>query len=127
MAGLRAVEARGYFDVEVSCKGPLAQPPQACFLDGLQVATGATLGKRTLHWIQADRIAVRFKNIETGKTAVLRPTPALVGLLTSLKAQPKAVSGEGTDRKAAHAHLEPVARKIASMPEKEIITTEPDR
>ena len=31
MIGLRAVEAEGYFDVEVACEGPLAKPPQACF------------------------------------------------------------------------------------------------
>ena len=37
MIGLRAVEAKGYFDVEVTCEGPLAKPPQACFLDGVQV------------------------------------------------------------------------------------------
>jgi len=127
MAGLRAVGAKGYFDVEVTCEGPFAQPPQACFLDGLQVATGATLGKRTLHWVQADRIAVRMKNTKTGKTAVLRPTPVLVRLLTSFKPEPRAASRPGTGRQAADAHLESVARKIASMPEKEIITAEEDR
>jgi len=127
MAGLRAVEARGYFDVEVVCEGPFARPPQACFLDGLQVATGATLGKRTLRWVQADRVSVHLRNTRTGKTAVLRPTPALVGLLTSLKGQPEAASGEDTERKAAHAHLERVARRIASMPEQEIITAEGDQ
>ena len=62
MIGLRAVEAKGYFDVEVTCEGPLAKPPQSCFLDGVQVATGATLGKRTLQWVQADRLTVRIKN-----------------------------------------------------------------
>ena len=128
MAGLRAVNARGYFDVEVTCEGPLAQPPQACFLDGLQVATGATLGKRTLHWVQADRITVRLKNTKTGKTAVLRPTPVLLTLLTSSKAQPKIAGGERTDdEKAAHARLESLARRIAAMPEREIITAEPAR
>ena len=34
MAGLRAVEAEGYFDVELACEGPFAKPPQSCFLDG---------------------------------------------------------------------------------------------
>ena len=70
MIGLRAVEAKGYFDVEVTCEGPLAKPPQSCFLDGVQVATGATLGKRTLQWVQADRLTMRIKNTRTGKTAV---------------------------------------------------------
>jgi formylmethanofuran dehydrogenase subunit E len=127
MAGLRAIEAKGYFDVEVVCEGPFAQPPQACFLDGLQVTTGATLGKRTLQWVQADRIAVRFKNTRTGKTAELRPTPALADLLPSFKARPKTASGGGTDRKADDTRLESVARKIAAMPESEIITTVPGR
>jgi formylmethanofuran dehydrogenase subunit E len=124
MAGLRAVGAKGYFDVEVRCEGPFAQPPQACFLDGLQVATGATLGKRTLHWVQADRIAVRFKNTRTGRTVALRPTPALAGLLTSLKPEPKGASPPGAERKAAGAHLESAARTIASMPERDMIATE---
>jgi len=127
MAGLRAIEAKGYFDVEVVCEGPFARPPQACFLDGLQVTTGATLGKRTLDWVQADRIAVRFKNTRTGKTAELRPTPSLAELLPSLKARSKAASGGGTDRKADDARLESVARKIAAMPESEIITAETGR
>jgi formylmethanofuran dehydrogenase subunit E len=127
MAGLRAVEAQGYFDVEVVCEGPFAHPPQACFLDGLQVTTGATLGKRTLQWVQADRIAVRFKNTRTGKTAELRPTPALLDLLPFFKARAKTASGGGSDRKVDDARLESVARKIAAMPESEIISTEPGR
>ena len=73
MIGLRAVEAKGYFDVEVTCEGPMAKPPQACFLDGVQVATGATMGKRTLHWVQADQILVRVKNTRTGKIVDVRP------------------------------------------------------
>jgi len=127
MAGLRAVGARGYFDVEVTCEGPFAQPPQACFLDGLQVTTGATLGKRTLHWVEAERIAVRLKNTRTGKTVELSPTPTLVGLLTPLKPERNAVSGQGIDRKAVDTQLESLARRIASMPERDIITTEHER
>jgi formylmethanofuran dehydrogenase subunit E len=118
MAGLRAVKAKGYFDVEVTCEGPFAKPPQGCFLDGVQVATGATLGKRTLQWVQADQIAVRIKNTRTGKTAVVRPTPALLGLLASFKSQPKAGAGHG--HKAHDAQLAVIARRIANMPEREV-------
>ncbi len=117
MIGLRSVEACGYFDVEVTCEGPLAKPPQSCFLDGVQVATGATLGKQNLQWTPADRLTMRIKNTRTGKTAVLRPTPALLELLASFKPQPR----PGAD----HGHkddeqLEAIARKIATMPDKEI-------
>ena len=120
MIGLRAVEAKGYFDVEVTCEGPLAKPPQSCFLDGVQVATGATLGKRTLQWVQADRLTMRIKNTQTGKTAVLRPTPALLELLASFKSQPKAGADHG--HKADDEQLEAIARKIAAMPEREVAT-----
>jgi len=115
MIGLRAVEAKGYFDVEVTCEGPFAKPPQACFLDGVQVATGATMGKRTLNWVQAERIVVRVKNTRTGKTAELCPTPALMELLGAFKSKPKAGAGHGADER-----LEAIARKIAGMGEKEV-------
>ncbi len=124
MAGLRAVGAKGYFDIEVTCEGPFAQPPRACFLDGLQVATGATLGKRALHWVQAERITVRFRNTKTGRTATLRPAPALVGLLGSLKMERLDAAKPATGQKAAHGELESVARRIASMPEQDVVTTE---
>jgi formylmethanofuran dehydrogenase subunit E len=118
MIGLRAVEAKGYFDVEVICEGPLAKPPQSCFLDGVQVATGATLGKRNLQWTQADRLTMRIKNTRTRKNAAISPTPALLELLTSFKPQPKAGADHG--HKADDEQLEAIARKIAAMPDKEI-------
>jgi formylmethanofuran dehydrogenase subunit E len=115
MIGLRAVEAKGYFDVEVTCEGPMAKPPQACFLDGVQVATGATMGKRTLHWVHADQILVRVKNTRSGRTAELRPTPALMELLAAFQPQAKAGAGHGPESKAGDEHLAAVARKIAAM------------
>ena len=122
MAGLRAVGAKGYFDVEVICEGPLAKPPQSCFLDGLQMGTGATLGKRTLEWVQADRLVVKVKNVQTGKRAELHPTDALLELLASFKPRPKNLDQGKTDHSAADEHLEAIARKIAALPEKDIAT-----
>ena len=119
MIGLRAVGAKGYFDVEVTCEGPMARPPQSCFLDGIQAATGATLGKRTLAWVQADRIAVRIGNTRTGQTVELRPTPMLLELLGSFKSQPKAGTGPGPGQQD-HERSEAIARKIATMPEQAV-------
>ena len=121
MIGLDAVGAKGYFDVEVTCEGPLAQPPQACFLDGIQAATGATMGKRTLNWVQADKLVVRVRNTQNGKTVELRPTPALLGLLASFKPEAKAGTGHGPGQQD-HERLEEIARKIAVMPEKDLAT-----
>ena len=120
MAGLRAVDAKGFFDVEVTCEGPLATPPQSCFLDGVQVGTGATLGKRNLRWVQGDQVVLRIKNTRTGKSAELRPTPALVSLLAWGK--PKAPAGNSPEDNAHRDHVEGLARKIASMTEREILT-----
>ena len=87
MAGLREVDAKGYFDVEVACEGPFVKPPKSCFLDGLQVATGATLGKRNLHWAGnlTDEIVVRVRNTRTDAQVEIRPTELLLEILGALK------------------------------------------
>jgi formylmethanofuran dehydrogenase subunit E len=122
MAGLRAVGAHGFFDVEVTCEGPFAKPPQSCFLDGLQVGTGATLGKRSIHWLPAERVLVRVKNTHTGKTVELRPTARLLELVALLK--PPAANGESKEEDHKHEHessVEALARQIAAMPDAEIV------
>ena len=89
LAGKDAVAAEGYFDVEVVIEGPFVKPPSSCFLDGVQVATGATWGKRNIEWLKAESIVLRVKNTRTGRTAEVRPTPALLKLATSFKPKPK--------------------------------------
>ena len=125
MCARRAVEAEGYFDVELTVEGPLVKPPHSCFLDGLQVSTGATLGKRNLKWVRAEKICVRVKNTRTGKVAHVRPTATLMELLTSFKPRPKAAE-TGTqpdedDHNRADRELESIARRIARLSEKEIL------
>ena len=127
MAGLRAIEAEGYFDVEVTCEGPFAGPPRSCLLDGLQVATGCTMGKRNLRWVKAKEVLVRMRNTQTGKQAEVRPTAALLELLRSFKPRPKAqTAGKDEDHDHAGGHredpLEAIARKIARLPEKKILS-----
>jgi len=61
VAGRRAAAAEGYFDVKVVAEGPFVKPPRSCFLDGLQVATGATWGKRNIEWSESDAILVRVR------------------------------------------------------------------
>ncbi len=73
------------------------------------------MGKRTLNWVQAERIIVRVKNTRTGKTAEIRPTPALMDLLGSFKSKATAGTGHRGDER-----LEAIARKIAGMGEKEV-------
>jgi formylmethanofuran dehydrogenase subunit E len=124
MAGLRAVEAAGYFDVEVICEGRLAKPPQSCFLDGLQVGTGATLGKRNLSWTQATEIVVRVKNTVNDKQAAVRPTAELVRLLSSFKPQSLNKQVDQNARHEPDPAVEALARKVAAMEDREILTVQ---
>lgn len=123
MAGRQAVDADGYFDVLVVAVGPFVKPPRSCFLDGLQVSTGATLGKRNLKWVKSDEIVVRFENTNTGKVAELRLSEKLIHLLASIKPAPKAAGTARDDRdhRLEHVSLEDIARKIAKMPESELV------
>jgi formylmethanofuran dehydrogenase subunit E len=128
-AGLRAVGADGYFDVDITVEGPLALPPQACFLDGLQVSTGATLGKRNLKWVEAPRLIVRVKNVRTGKVVVVRPTAEMVHWIASAKGAPLSPANPSLATSAAgHNHeakdsdsLDVVARRIARATEHEVL------
>jgi formylmethanofuran dehydrogenase subunit E len=126
MAGVREAGAHGYFDVEVTCEGPFVKPPNSCFLDGLQVATGATLGKRNLHWNpgKTDEIIVRVKNTRTGAVAEVRPSERLLNLLGKLKPRVKTEdAAAGTEHDHDHQHnVEALARTIAALPDSELLT-----
>jgi formylmethanofuran dehydrogenase subunit E len=134
-----AVGARGYFDIRVTCEGPFDRPPKSCFLDGVQVATGATLGKRNLGWVPGEQVAVRIENTRTGEKVVVRPTPKLLELLHSFKPHPKnALAGhehkhENGEHEDNHDHdhshqtakLEAIARRIAGLADAELFTVMP--
>jgi formylmethanofuran dehydrogenase subunit E len=121
MSALQAVGAEGYFDVEVTCDGPFAKPPASCFLDGIQIATGATLGKRNLRCVDGKDILVRIKNTRTGNTATLRPKADLLALLSQPKTEKSKDATDQLRRPNDHS-LETLSRKIATMPEMEILT-----
>lgn len=118
IAARDAAGTKGYFDLEVIVEGPFAQPPKSCFLDGVQVATGATWGKRNIEWKPADQIVVRVRNLRTGAMAEARPSDELIKLATSFKPKPK-VSGQSESTAEEERHdeeLEALARKIAHLP-----------
>ena len=81
MAGAQAVDAKNHFDVEVICVGPFKRPPQSCFLDGMQLGSGATLGKRTIEVVEAKQLVVKIRNSRTKKAVEVRPTRKLLDIL----------------------------------------------
>lgn len=130
MGGLQAVDAKGYFDVEVTCAGPFDKPPRACFLDGLQIGAGTTLGKRTLSYTPAEQIVVRFKNTTTGKTAELRPTTKLLEMLGAM--QTRLMTDAAKEENHSHGGrapvaVEKVARRAAHLPDADIFSVTPGK
>lgn len=122
MAALRAVDAKGYFDVEVICEGPFMKPPESCFLDGMQISTGATLGKRNLQWVEGKQIIVRIKNTRTGKTAELKPKEQFLALLPQPKIADKETTANTQKSQPDDDHaFDGLARQIAAMSENEIL------
>jgi formylmethanofuran dehydrogenase subunit E len=119
MAGARAVDAKGHFDVEVTCEGPFAKPPQSCFLDGIQLGTGATLGKRTIAVVEAKQLVVKIRNPRTKRSVEVRPTRKLMDILEP----PEKQSEKTNSMPPNEEQVEQLARDIAAMPDKELLTT----
>lgn len=83
------------------------------------------MGKRNLSWVQADEIVVVVENTQTGRQARIRPTTRLLQLLSSFKPRSKsdlAKVADRDDRRDPHHALEALARKIATMPDRDILT-----
>jgi formylmethanofuran dehydrogenase subunit E len=117
MAGARGVDAKSHFDVVVICAGPFKRPPRSCFLDGMQLGSGATLGKRTIEVVEAKQLVVKIRNSRTKKAVEVRPTRKLLDIL-----EPPAQTEGG---KHDEGHFEQIARDIAAMPDVEILVIVP--
>ncbi|MEN6357550.1 MAG: formylmethanofuran dehydrogenase subunit E family protein [Armatimonadota bacterium] len=62
-------------DVEVHCPG---KPPVSCMIDGIQLSTGATMGKTNIrHIISDDVVKAVFRNTESGTTVTLAPADSI--------------------------------------------------
>ncbi len=65
------LRARKHFGIRVIVHCP-PQPPASCLVDGLQVATGATYGKRNIELHPSDGIVVHFFNTDTNEQLTVR-------------------------------------------------------
>ncbi len=59
------VSARKHFGVEAVVFSP-DRPPPSCFIDGVQLGSGCTMGKRNIRDVRADDVALVLRNKETG-------------------------------------------------------------
>jgi len=100
------LQARPYFGVQVRVEAP-PQPPPSCLVDGLQLATGATYGKRNIELVPAEEVSVVIRNTDTQEALELRLIPGLPGQFAGW------LSAEGE---------ETASRRAKECPEDELFT-----
>jgi len=105
--GLRAgdlaldkLHAKKYFGIEVTVHCP-ENPPPRCFIDGIQLSTGATFGKGNLHHEKNDTIIAIIKDKSTGNSIHITLNEVITKQLQPTLTVPQ---------------LETLAQKIATEP-----------
>ncbi|MGQ9590405.1 MAG: formylmethanofuran dehydrogenase subunit E family protein [Planctomycetota bacterium] len=72
-AARRALASPGYFDLRARVESPLA-PPASCLIDGVQLGSGCTVGKRNLA-VEEGKIARAVFDSRSGKRAAIALRP----------------------------------------------------
>ncbi len=81
---LKNLRAKKYSGLEVKIKGA-DKKPKSCIVDGLQLSTGATLGKGNICKLNGKDIRVIFYNVNSRKNIMLSLKPELKIRLAKLK------------------------------------------
>ncbi len=104
---LRVLGAERHFGmkVTVACSG---KPPQSCIVDGLQISTGATYGKRTIIIVESPEIEVTIVDKQSGEKMVFS--------LTEKAKSAMAAMGKDSDE------VERTARFMASWKDEELFS-----
>jgi formylmethanofuran dehydrogenase subunit E len=63
---LRCLGARKYFGLEVVVHCP-ERPSPSCFIDGVQLGSGCTMGKSNISHVIAEEVYAEFRNTDTGQ------------------------------------------------------------
>jgi formylmethanofuran dehydrogenase subunit E len=100
--------SEGFFNIQVQAIGPIAKPPERCLVDGLQFATGATMGKDNIKVRLADRFEFRASSTQTGRDVRygLRET------LLKVIGQTTVDSAEDVSRRIARQSFDRIARAM---------------
>jgi len=104
-AVLADLDCKGYFDVRIEVSGPIAKPPPRCIVDGLQFATGATLGKGNISAALAETFEIRATNTKTDQTVRYQLTEQVLADISDL---------------SGHDQVEALARTLAIRPLEQI-------
>ncbi len=110
--GLKAVSllsAQRHFGIEIAVECADC-PPQSCIVDGLQVSTGATYGKRNIVLVKSSQIKVSASNKKDGSRVCMTLTEKAQA---SIAAMPK-----------DHESVEKTAMDMARWPDEDLFQTE---
>ena len=81
-AVLKILACRKYFGLKVLVYGA-TEKPKSCFIDGLQLSTGATYGKGNIKKLKAGELSVKFVNLENKRNITLKLKDNLINKLES--------------------------------------------
>lgn len=76
-AALKALEADKHFGIEAQV-GCADRPPGSCVADGVQFATGCTLGKRNIALVPSEDVWLRLTRTDTDRSLVVRMRPGVL-------------------------------------------------
>ena len=82
LLGRERLKSPGYFELRARVESPL-KPPASCFIDGVQLGSGCTLGKRNIEVRESSlaKMQVTFTN-KAGRSVIVglaKDTPAKLG------------------------------------------------
>jgi len=80
---LREMGAEGHFDISAEVYSVLS-PPCSCIIDGIQLGSGCTLGKRNIEVHPFDGPAYSVFSTKEGSKIIIRLKSEIPGLITSL-------------------------------------------
>lgn len=82
--GLKKIKAEKYFGLKIDAKLPFRKPV-SCFVDGLQLSSGCTLGKRNIRVSNNKNVAVKFTCLKSRKNIILGIDKEILRQLKNLK------------------------------------------
>ena len=80
---LKRLRLKKYFGLELEVFGA-DKKPKSCFIDGLQLSTGATYGKGNIRKINGKKIKIRIKDLKNNKKIELNLKEDIAGKLDNL-------------------------------------------
>jgi hypothetical protein len=80
---LRELALEGHFGISASVHSPLT-PPRSCLIDGVQIGSGCTLGKRNIEIVEGPEPAWAVFASDTGDTVGIRVRPEIPVMVRSL-------------------------------------------